>query len=87
MLEDVVYLQVWRPDQTWFNWQSRPLRVARTTLRKPDPDSVSPGCIVIAVRLKIPSEAFEPISPEVTVEVPLELVERIRTAEAEAVRL
>lgn len=46
------------------------------------PDVIRPGCIVVKVRLRIPSAAWEPFQPEDVIDVPADLVQRPIDVEA-----
>ena len=48
--------------------------VRKVTQKKPE--FVHRGCIVVKVKIAVPSEAWEPYEPEVTLEVPLHQIER-----------
>lgn len=76
MRDGTAYLQVRRAP----GWGAS-LRVVKSTQRRPE--VIEPGCVVVKIVLRLPSEAFEPLSPEAVVTVPTELVQR--TIEVEAV--
>lgn len=56
-------------------------RVIKATQKKPD--AVEPGCIVVKIKLRIPSEAWEPFEPEAVIDVPAELVQHPIVVEAQ----
>lgn len=70
-VETTAYLQVRRDEQR--PWLGRGT-VARVTTKRPDPPL--PGVVVVKVILLIPRVAFEPLTPEAVIEVPLDLVQR-----------
>lgn len=62
-------------------WQLRDCAtVVRCTNSKPA--EPIPGCIVVKVKIRVPREAWEPLSPEAIIEVPAELVQRPVTVSA-----
>lgn len=68
--ECTTYLHI-RPDRR--SWGNRPIVVKHSNVA---PDEPEPGCIVVKVRLRIPSEAWEPLKPEAVIDVPLDLIQR-----------
>lgn len=56
------------------------LKLAGATQRKPT--VVDPDAVVVKVRLRVPSAAFEPLQPEAVVTVPAELVQHEVVVEA-----
>lgn len=71
-----VYLQL-APSTRWY----ADLRLVNATSRKPR--RAAPGAVVVKLRVEIPGEAFEPLTPEATVTVPESLVQRPIAVEAE----
>lgn len=65
---------------SWYN--SSEASVVRCTNSKPE-EPIS-GCIVVKVRIRVPIEAWGPISPEAIIDVPLDLVQRPVEVEAVA---
>jgi hypothetical protein len=43
-------------------------RVARVTTKRPDPPLA--GAVVVKLQIRVPRAAFEPLSPEVVVDIP-----------------
>jgi len=70
-----VYLTV-RPGRYPFE-----LVVDKATVRKPT--VTSPGAVVVKLKLRIPTAAFEPLKPEATVTIPESLVQHPVEVEAE----
>lgn len=62
------------------SWQSGEATVVRCTSKAPDPPL--PGVVVVKVRIRVPAEAWEPITPEAVIDVPLDLVQRPVVVEA-----
>ncbi len=56
------------------------IRPVKTTFRSPD---LYPGEVAIRLTVRIPEAAFRPVSPEVTVTVPEELVSQPPLVEVE----
>jgi hypothetical protein len=46
------------------------------------PERIEPGCIVVKVRLRIPSEAWGPFEPEAVIDVPTDLIQHPIEVEA-----
>lgn len=65
------YLQV-RKAKFYGRWRDE-ARVVHCTQNKPE--VVEAGCIVVKVRLRIPTEAWGPFEPEAVIDVPAELIQ------------
>lgn len=61
-------------------WGSSEASIMRCTNGKPE--TPLPGCIVVKVRIRVPKEAWEPISPEAVIDIPAELIQRPVEVEA-----
>lgn len=72
LLDADAYLQI-RRHATWNRYEARVMRV---TQRRPDEESVLPGCVVVKVKIQIPSAAFDPLQPEAVVVIPEDLIQR-----------
>ena len=48
-------------------------RVVKLTQKKPE--QVEPGCIVVKIKLRIPTEGWDPFEPEAVIDVPADLVQ------------
>lgn len=77
-LEATAYLQVRKHPAAW-RWEAR---VIKSTQRRPEPEHVEPGCIVVKVRLRIPFAAWGPFEPEAVINVPADLIQRPIEVEA-----
>lgn len=72
------YLQV-RKAVFYGSWRAE-ARVMRCTQNKPE--VVEPGCVVVKVRLRIPTEAWGPFEPEAVIDVPADLIQHPIAVEA-----
>lgn len=72
------YVQIARERRTW----SGNAVVRKVTNRKPEPEQLLPGCIVVKIQIRVPVALWEPITPEAVVDVPAELVQRPVAVEA-----
>lgn len=67
---ETAYIVVARSTQGWGD------RLTFRSITRRRPHNGAPaGCIVVAVKFRIPEAAFQPISPEVIVDIPAELVQ------------
>lgn len=73
MRESDVYLTVYPGRYSW------ELRVAKATNKRPR--ATPEGSIVVKLHLKVPREAFLPLTPNVEVEVPIDMVQRAAEVE------
>lgn len=70
-----MYVQIEREDYPrYYNGKVRTAVARRITAKKPaDP---LPGAIVVKLTVRIPDEAFQPLTPAAIIDVPLELIQR-----------
>ncbi|NUP33641.1 MAG: hypothetical protein HOU01_18310 [Streptomycetaceae bacterium] len=72
------YVQIAREKRSW----SGEAVVRKVTNRKPEPEQILPGCVVVKIRIRVPVALWEPITPEAVIDVPAELVQRPVEVEA-----
>jgi len=66
------YLQIRRKTRNGYETYSEGV-VERVTSKRPD--TPAPGCVVVKVQINVPLAAFEPLTPEVVIDVPEDLVQ------------
>lgn len=77
--EAIFYVQIRAHRYSWSS-MVRALTAVRVTKSKPV--TLLDRCVAVKITMRIPDAAFEPFSPEVVIDVPIELVQRPIEVEA-----